>query len=302
MKNVPIEDSKSEYASLRINPKNTTMVDGFLNYTAYIFIIPSQGNLFASNGGLWPSDGPDLPDGTVEYFSITQGQMDMRIDVFSKVTKVIRKDFLGFFGLHDNNLKQEFASSERTYNRSISNTSIIEVQLKKYSMDQTEILLTSIPDAIAAFGGAFSAAWGLFHFFFGAGRLDPFGMISKRFLRKKTQKRLAESYGYWPLQSVTSESPEKAPNNASVNEPAHDPPDSASDMWTQENTKQIQEQVKHQRKVEKDLEKLEGFLREYYLDMAIASVDNPATNGDSGRWHRWIWPFKSRNSHGGDNP
>ncbi|KAF9970391.1 hypothetical protein BGZ65_011167, partial [Modicella reniformis] len=137
--------------------------------------------------------------------------------------------------------------------------------------------LTSIPDAIAAFGGACSVMWGLFHFFFGVGRLNPFGIISRRLLREKTQRRLAETYGYCTLQSVTIEPQEKAPNNASVN--------GENLTVIDEKLKQLDQRTQGNiEKVEEDLKRLEGLLRDYYLDMDIARVDNP-TNRDSGRWY-----------------
>ncbi|KAF9947623.1 hypothetical protein BGZ65_008684, partial [Modicella reniformis] len=245
------------------------------------------------------------------------GDTSLSVIVDSKTRKVIRKDFFGLFGSLEDNVRHETTTSGQTFPDPTSNASDISVYMKKNFLDQAEIPVTSIPDAVAAFGGAFSAVWGLFYFFFGAARLDPFGIITRRFIRQKTQKNLTAAYGYWTSQSVTIEPQESAPKNDSVNALSHAPLNSASDMcgehlavfykklkqldqWTQENINQIQEQVKHQRKVEKDLEKLKGLLRDYYLEMDLASVDNP-TNGNNGQWHRWIWPFGPRNSHGGDN-
>ncbi|KAG0247337.1 hypothetical protein BG011_001643, partial [Mortierella polycephala] len=50
------------------------------------------------------------------------------------------------------------------------------------------------------------------------------------------------------------------------------------DQYIKEHTDQIQRQDAYVRRIEADFKRLDGFLREYYLEMDLASVDGPSSN------------------------
>ncbi|KAF9923803.1 hypothetical protein BGZ67_009656, partial [Mortierella alpina] len=74
--------------------------------------------------------------------------------------------------------------------------------------------ITSIPDAFSSWGGAFSVAWGLFYFIFGAGRLDPFGLFTACLLGRKARKYLIE--GYKEHEGYGNMAPDTAPKESQI--------------------------------------------------------------------------------------
>ncbi|KAF9102400.1 hypothetical protein BGX29_004630 [Mortierella sp. GBA35] len=44
----------------------------------------------------------------------------------------------------------------------------INIMIPLSSINETQILITTIPSVFADWGGAFSAAWAIYYFFFGA--------------------------------------------------------------------------------------------------------------------------------------
>ncbi|KAF9999481.1 hypothetical protein BGZ65_005180 [Modicella reniformis] len=290
--NMKVDTTRNWSVGLSLAPNGTAM-SGF-GSTAYIYITPSQGNQFVQNGGRLPVGTPFPYDYYPNLYILTQGASSVKINVNSQATQVIRKDFFGLFGLYQKDMKYDITTTANTFTEEYSKVSTINVVLNKYFLEQTEIPVTSVQDAIASLGGAFSVGWGVFYFFFGVGRLNPFGMISKRFVRTKIQNSLTAADGYSASQSVTIESQEKAPNSVLANAPSNSP----SDMCGEHHVvfdKKLQQLDQHLQNVGKDYARLEGLLREYYLEMDIAKVDTPTT-GDSRRWPRWTWPFRSRNS------
>jgi len=62
----------------------------------------------------------------------------------------------------------------------------------------------------------------------------------------------------------------------------------------------VQVQAEHNRKMEADFSKLEGLLREYYLEMDLASVED-SSPADEQRWYKRIWRRKLGGGEDKDN-
>ncbi|KAF9321737.1 hypothetical protein BGZ91_004469, partial [Linnemannia elongata] len=122
------------------------------------------------------------------------------------------------------------------------NESHLNVKVPLTNIEETQILMTTIPSALSSLGGAISLATGIFCAWFGSRRLDPFGCCRK--LRPRKIKFTAQ-HG-------------NAPKRAMVDYPNQD---AQSDYGTLllENGHPFVE-----------------VLEEYYLDMELLEKDVPA--------------------------
>ncbi|KAF9557500.1 hypothetical protein EC968_007617, partial [Mortierella alpina] len=72
------------------------------------------------------------------------------------------------------------------------------------------------------------------------------------------------------------------------------------DQCIKEHTGQIQRQDAYIRRIETEFRRLDELLREYYLEMDLASVDNPSTNSHE-NWYSRIRALRFRNKRGKDD-
>ncbi|KAF9290543.1 hypothetical protein BGZ68_006779 [Mortierella alpina] len=263
----------------------------------------------------------------------------VRFDIEPKVTKVIRSDIWGLFGSTE--AEQEYSIETLWIPLSTNNYSIIDVYLAQGSHNDTQILVTSIPRAFADWGGAFSVAWAIFFFFFGAPRVDPFGIIS-RLIGRKTQRYVTTFYGQWL--SKPQESPFKSPTiqrtftaqlsflnektaqdmhsksckgsaNTSLDITADDAADVAVREQQDESNIEVQmEQTADVKKLkadfdnlQKDFHKLHQLLKDYYLEMDLTVTETETEieslpSTDVRRWYRRFWPHISPAGDGKSSP
>ncbi|KAG0366382.1 hypothetical protein BGZ54_005412 [Gamsiella multidivaricata] len=207
------------------------------------------------------------------------------IRVVPKSTRVIGKDFWGLFGNHESENMQSISSTATTYTE-IGETNIY-VFVPSYSLEDEQIL-----------------------------RVEPFGLITARFLRRKTKRNIAAKYGYLASDleankpeesSLVSTSqplypPEKSPGQEKEVPPTNLPysSDIAAEKGVvdlalileklkqqeeriQRQEKQIQEHKKDAYKVKKDFYNMEGLLKDYYLNMDLVDAEGLVSAGQ--RWY-----------------
>ncbi|KAG0027705.1 hypothetical protein BGZ81_005345 [Podila clonocystis] len=127
-------------------------------------------------------------------------------------TLVLRKDFWGLLGETEEVPKRSVSAVGSSFFR--SGGSKIEIYMPKKEIHQKQIPLTSLSDALAEWGGWFSVVWGVFYFFFGSPRLDPFGLIAMLFMSNKTKRRILKAYGPLPNQSPPQNVPDSGPGRS----------------------------------------------------------------------------------------
>ncbi|KAF9999946.1 hypothetical protein BGZ65_004776 [Modicella reniformis] len=211
----------------------------------------------------------------------------------------VREDIWGLFGT----LVDYQISSVSSYLHNVVpdfDGAYVEVMLPKELEIKTEILLTTIPSAFAAWGGAFSAAWSIFYFFFGASRLSPFGIINEC-MRMKTRRYITKQYGDWSWKARRNQQLDSKPSNSTTTVslsvwPTNDvsstaPASNVSFDRVMEGVevdlvkRRMQAQDEEIKNLKGDFKRLHGLLNEYYLDMdLISEVDTP----DDRPWYKRI--------------
>ncbi|KAF9089525.1 hypothetical protein BGX27_002456 [Mortierella sp. AM989] len=265
------------------------------------------------------------------YFPWMTGSQ-IYINVQPKTTNIIHNGVRGLFGELEDEL--EYTVSTSAFSQaSMESCSWIDVVLSTVSLNDTQILITSIPSAFADWGGAFSAAWAAFYFFFGTPRLDPFGVIS-RLIRRRTQRSITKFYGYWSSDALPSK-PQwympkdstlprtsryqrsshyektahcmgdttcKVSSSASSIIPVQDVVDISEKGQQGEYSIQAQAECIHKvERLEADFIRLHGLLKEYYLEMDLTNAEElPQT--DEQRWYNRLCLPKSDAGGGKNNP
>ncbi|KAF9922503.1 hypothetical protein BGZ67_010488 [Mortierella alpina] len=200
------------------------------------------------------------------------------IQAIPKETIVIEDGILGLFGSTKG--EAQYSVSTITDIRStenLMNITTVELISPTRSVYEKQILITSIPSAISEWGGAFSIAWGLFYFLFGAGRLDPFGIFTALFIRRKAQKYLIEGRNKDNGDNGDEGDRENQKHNG-YGDMASDPtlyvPQTTSmqDGFPEPMNGIVQRQGEHIRKIEEDFYHLRRLLRDYYLDMDLVGL------------------------------
>ncbi|KAG0038941.1 hypothetical protein BGZ83_002948, partial [Gryganskiella cystojenkinii] len=311
MGNAPINVTNFFYMRFIIAPRKETALGNYSTWYSGVFIVPSQANPYARIGGSLSSivRRPSSLESNSYYPQQARSMVDIHVE--PKATKVIHTGIWGLFGASEEELQYSVSSSSNT-RASNENMSAIDVVLSSVSLNQTQILVTSIPSAFADWGGAFSAAWAIFYFCFGAPRLNPFGMIS-RLIRRKTQRSITKFYGYWssdalsnhpqaslPINSIMKrtsisqrssfhkttqcmgDTSSKVSSSASLDKAVQGVVDVLDRGQQDENS--IRAQAEHIHKVERlevdldklqvDFNKLHGLLKEYYLEMDLTNTEN----------------------------
>ncbi|KAI1314947.1 hypothetical protein EDD11_001532 [Mortierella claussenii] len=285
-------------------------VDNFqIDSKKYVYVdmsIELEADSFAKNGGILGTD-DDFPyDLDTNAFLIGSKGWTVDIRVVPTEVQAIKEGFLGLFGMHES--QQEYRLSSSLSIAPTDGATVIRVFVPTVYYKEKQVLTTSIPSAFSAWGGASSAAWGIFYFLFGRGRSDPFGFLA-RFFRQQTQHHLTAKYGYWASDSAPSKpaavqmslSQTSLPNDEKTERvivPAPSPVipctievDHSHDAaLILQQLKQQQEvmdkQEQHINKVEDNFNKLDGLLREYYLEMGLASSEDLLTSESAEPWHK----------------
>ncbi|KAF9918044.1 hypothetical protein FBU30_000405 [Linnemannia zychae] len=286
-----------------------------------------MGNIFESNPYSkfydLQTNVENFPRGLVSnIFTIPQNNTDLELNITPKVTKTIRSDFWGLFGAYDEKSSHSVSTTANAFTE--AGKCVITVNTPGAVLNDTQFLVKTIPSAFSSWGGAASALWGVFYVLFGAGRADAFGLISKRLLRRTTQRHLTQVYGYWKPDTESIKQNDLAfEKSASASVQAlHLSPASGmgtvrkdymsaacsphnsheiatadangelaivferlrqQDELITSQSMHIQMQEERIHKLKDNFHKMDGMLREYYLEMELASMEDPPVK------HRRCW-------------
>ncbi|KAI8350184.1 hypothetical protein B0O80DRAFT_500781 [Mortierella sp. GBAus27b] len=112
-----------------------------------------------------------------------------------KLTKRLQGGFFGLLTLKegDHDHDQEVSSSMDITN-SPNYTRIMYRVPDKWVMNE-EVLIMSIPDALASWGGVFSLVVSVYYVLFGSRQMSPFGIIQTYLLQSSTKRAVKNVYG-----------------------------------------------------------------------------------------------------------
>ncbi|KAG0049469.1 hypothetical protein BGZ83_005745 [Gryganskiella cystojenkinii] len=166
----------------------------------YMFTVPNDNNPYKDTGLRNGSGiGTEVGQDSTLLRNIHVGRQNLTwtyLTTYSTHTKVLASGFSGLFGSYNDSATISIVTSETEVLYSPGSFSIV-YWLPTMKIENQEVLTTSIPDAFASFGGAFSIVCGVFYIFFGHSRVTPFGLIQKFAMRVKTKKNLRKVYGNW---------------------------------------------------------------------------------------------------------
>ncbi|KAG0356885.1 hypothetical protein BG005_004149 [Podila minutissima] len=182
-----------------------TLPDVNEEFYSWFYVAPNYDNPFLTGKDVPHETWSDFWDNN---FAISQNYTTLQIQVTNVQTYVLRKDFWGLLGETEDVPKRSVSAVGSSFFR--SGASRVDIYLPKKEIHQKQIPLTSLSSGFAEWGGWFSVVWGVFYFFFGSPRLDPFGLIAMFFMSNKTKRRILKAYG--PLPNETS--PQNGPNNS----------------------------------------------------------------------------------------
>ncbi|KAF9952193.1 hypothetical protein BGZ72_006459 [Mortierella alpina] len=312
MNGVRIQGSRENVLRFRLQPKNASVPwEVYSAHFTSIQVIPFEANPYTKFLDL-PTDRDHFPPSLANnLFTFPQNNSIMELHVSPKTTMTLRDDFWGLFGSYNDVLTHSVTSTVNLLPS--ANKSTVKVYMPSIYVVESQILITSVSDAFSAWGGASSVLWGAFIVFFGTGKMNAFGMIASRFLRQKTQRHLTRKYGYWSHESATptspvarnppaasvhispdSLSPEELPDQqgrfplmASLESKAENGGDQALVLERlREQDERIRQQYSQIQQVDQDLGKLDKLLRKYYLEMDLASAEDPPAKASRG-WRFW---------------
>ncbi|KAF9923644.1 hypothetical protein BGZ67_009720 [Mortierella alpina] len=308
MENTPVDVAHAGMLGFNFWPKNEAQPGNFSSQIAFGFLLPSQNNPF--RGGL-PSSPNSFPTSMRHNVYDISSYSAKSIQVIPEATKTIRSDIWGLFGAYEKESSHSISSNADSQHPMSP--------LKQISYSR----ITSIPNAFAAWGGAFTAAWSLFYICFGTPRVDPFGFIARIF-RRRSQASLAKAYGFWssnvqpnkpqesmsahsiltcastslhlptsertchqiadmPFAATSVTSPDIAAEECAVEMEIIAEKSSQNDICDENHSERIQ-------KLEVDLNKLVRLLKDHYLEMDLTNAEEIPRLDDK-RWYKRFWPF-----------
>lgn len=118
----------------------------------------------------------------------------IQINAIPRRTRVLRSDFWGLFNVYNTTAEHSLTSSFEM--AKISESSEFVLNLPLYRIEDREVLIVSLPDALSAWGGVCTLVFGAFFLLFGSARLSPFGVVQRYFMRSSTKANIAKVYGY----------------------------------------------------------------------------------------------------------
>ncbi|KAF9574720.1 hypothetical protein EC968_005725 [Mortierella alpina] len=295
----------------------------YTGYLAWIYVLPNRDNPYAWNSGMLPPGSPFPRELDDNMYIASQLDSGLSIQTTPVKTWEKRTDIWGLFGRLKTQPQYTVRSSVSDIKR--ANSSFIMVGLPTFSVEQSELLITTIPNAFASWGGAFSATFGIFHILFGSPRIDPFGIIAVYFFGYNMKRKISKTYGSWrrasPIRKdghpISGNDNGLASSRASTFADFHQLDQNPSplspscirslptysfegngcsdaleddmhlDPWAR--------QERHNRVTEAKFKELEGLLREYYLNMELVDTR------DSGTGLPWYKRLFSRRASRGQN-
>ncbi|KAF9585589.1 hypothetical protein BGW38_001675, partial [Lunasporangiospora selenospora] len=141
----------------------------FVTTIGTIIFIPKEDNPFRRHKGIIPkSEYVPYHELTPNLYTLTLHSTVTEFNIIPKTTRVLRKDFWGLFGYLEDTPKYSVSSSSFNWmDESLPNTAKVYVHVPYEYRDETQVLTTSLPDAVADLGGAISISLGLFYLIFG---------------------------------------------------------------------------------------------------------------------------------------
>ncbi|KAG9319599.1 hypothetical protein KVV02_003868, partial [Mortierella alpina] len=208
---------------------------------------------------------------------VVEDNLDHDVSSSKLETQVVAPGIWGLFGNFKDQLDYSVTTTADKYSTG-SDYIDVRVLSPTKSVKESQILIKSIPGALGDWGGVFSTLWGIFYFFFGQERLDPFGIFTVLFIRRKTRRNLIEG-----REKGKADDGDNGDNgdrgdrwNNGYGNMASDPtlyvPLTTSTEGGLESMNGIvQRQGEHIRKIEEDFYNLRRLLKDYYLDIDLVS-------------------------------
>ncbi|KAF9583399.1 Josephin-1 [Lunasporangiospora selenospora] len=271
MGNRTVDSSRFKFLDIAINeePGRATQT--------YVFIIHGRENPYALSG---PINYYTYELDSSLYY-LNQGGVAIR----TKTSKTyrFRRDFRGLFNAYEKEPLYEAASWASSIQYSASTFQWIKVFMPPKNIEQNQRLITTIPNALSSWGGAFSVAWGVFYFLFGSPRLNPFGLIATSCLGNQTKQRLTKMKKKWRKDSLaTSRAPIVSDDEAKgIKE-------------SRVMNKDVRRLISGSAEDEMDVHMLAMVLKEYYLVMDPFEEGEDETDDGHAPWYK-PWQQLKRN-------
>ncbi|KAG0249893.1 hypothetical protein BG011_008845 [Mortierella polycephala] len=246
--------------------------------SAQVLVVPNRDNPFALNNGVLPKGYICPPDLVYNLYGVAQSDSTTWVRMTPATTKLRKSGILGLFGLLQDQVKYSVTSSVSTYSKLlytpdyVSDSNIV-VNVPTETIEQKEIVINTIPNALGSWGGAFSVVWGLFYFLFGSSRMDPFGFFAIYVFGRQGKRRISRQFTTWRKEQPqydeerqglrqSQETLADVPLGESLPFQQHLDPFSDSEKTTQQ-------QDRRHRMLLSRINNLEAILREYYLNMEL---------------------------------
>ncbi|KAK3828373.1 MAG: hypothetical protein J3Q66DRAFT_322505 [Benniella sp.] len=163
------------------------------NNTIQFTLIPHSENPFRESEHVPVASGLENEYDDMINTHYAQPNTTSYITIAPRILKYLRGDFWGFFNMHNETTETVISSMVEDLNT--PGVTEFQVMIPASWELSDELLLLSIPEAFASWGGVFSLVVTIFYLLFGRGRPSPFGVMQKYFFDEGTRKRIKVLYG-----------------------------------------------------------------------------------------------------------
>ncbi|KAF9179426.1 hypothetical protein BGZ51_006926 [Haplosporangium sp. Z 767] len=265
--------------------------------SAQVLVVPNRNNPFALNNGVLPEGAIYPQDLVYNLYGVAQRDSTTWVRMTPTTTKLRESGIRGLFGFLQDQVKYSVTSSVSTYSKLLYTPDFIHdsnivVNVPTETIEQKEIVINTIPNALGSWGGAFSVVWGLFYFLFGSPRMDPFGFFAIHVFGRKGKRRISRQFTTWGKPPQYDEErqglrqSQDTLTDISLGE-SHPLQQSDSqhvplqmqhmDQFSESET--TQQQDRRHRMLLSRINDLEAVLREYYLNMDLFETPADANTG-----------------------
>ncbi|KAF9355427.1 hypothetical protein BGX26_006577 [Mortierella sp. AD094] len=289
-------------------PTNQKRMERFNGTLSRVIAMPNRNNPYAWNKGTLLSGQRYSADMEPNRYNPSQTNTRVTLRLTNVATSLTRNGFWGLFNYFRPTL---YSVNTKAFSFARNGTALIRITVPTSNIIQSQRLITTIPNALTSWGGAFSLVWGVFYALFGAPRMSPFGLIAIYCFGRKTKRNIAEVYGSWRREKKDGDEDghygleRSTGSTASCDRPPNYYPDlrlglisstaisrdsGSSSGSTYNNTPEDPvvhqddedyqwklRQYRHNQVTESKINELEGLLKEYYLNMELIDTKGPGT-------------------------
>ncbi|KAG0221342.1 hypothetical protein BGX31_009981 [Mortierella sp. GBA43] len=204
------------------------------------------------------------------------------------MTKPLRGGLFGLLGLHEKEYSYDVSSA-------IDITNSPQYARLLYRVSDTwemneEVLLMSVPDALASWGGVFSLVVTVFYVLFGSRQMSPFGVIQTYLLSTSTKKAVKNVYGKRVhhnanenddknTDTLEEQEEESSSQRIAIDMLDQEDPSRPSGQWSLEDMKEeltlLRNRLREHEERSKRFEHFESLVRDLYLDMGLVDKAIP---------------------------